>query len=39
MQGVVVRVSGGKRDALQEAIALLKTEVKEVPLNFTNFRA
>lgn len=28
-----------KRDALQEAIALLKTEVKEVPLNFTNFRA
>lgn len=39
IQGNIVRVSGAKRDALQEAIALLKTEVKEVPLNFTNFRA
>jgi len=39
IQGDIVRVSGAKRDALQEAIALLKTEVKEVPLNFTNFRA
>ena len=39
IQGDIVRVSGAKRDALQEAIALLKKEVKEVPLNFTNFRA
>ena len=37
IQGDIVRL--GRRDALQEAIALLKTEVKEVPLNFTNFRA
>ena len=39
IQGDIVRVSGSKRDALQEAIALLKKEVKEVPLSFTNFRA
>ena len=39
LNGDVVRVSGAKRDALQEAIALLKKEVKEVPLVFTNFRA
>lgn len=39
IQGDIVRVSGAKRDALQEAIALLKKEVKEVPLSFTNFRA
>ena len=39
IQGDIVRVSGAKRDALQEAIALLKKEVKAVPLSFTNFRA
>ena len=39
IQGDIVRVSGAKRDSLQEAIALLKKEVKEVPLSFTNFRA
>ncbi|MBP3437866.1 MAG: YajQ family cyclic di-GMP-binding protein [Sutterella sp.] len=39
IQGDIVRVSGAKRDALQEAIALLKKEVKDVPLSFTNFRA
>lgn len=39
LNGDIVRVSGAKRDALQEAIALLKKEVKEVPLVFTNFRA
>ncbi len=39
LNGDVVRVSGAKRDALQEAIALLKKEVKDVPLVFTNFRA
>ena len=39
IQGDIVRVSGAKRDALQEAIALLRKEVKDVPLSFTNFRA
>ena len=39
LNGDVVRVSGAKRDAPQEAIALLKKEVKDVPLVFTNFRA
>ena len=39
IQGDIVRVSGAKRDALQEAIALLLKEVKDVPLSFTNFRA
>ena len=39
IQGDFVRVSGAKRDALQEAIALLRKEVKDVPLSFTNFRA
>ncbi|MBN9425636.1 MAG: YajQ family cyclic di-GMP-binding protein [Burkholderiales bacterium] len=38
IQGDAVRVSGGKRDDLQAAIALLKKEVTDVPLNFTNFR-
>ena len=38
IQGDSVRVSGGKRDDLQAAIALLKAEVKDVPLSFTNFR-
>lgn len=38
IQGDVVRVSGAKRDDLQGAIALLKREVTDVPLSFTNFR-
>jgi len=38
IQGDVVRVSGGKRDELQAAIALLRAEVKDHPLSFTNFR-
>ncbi len=38
IQGDVVRVSGAKRDDLQQAIALLKKEVADVPLSFTNFR-
>ncbi len=33
-----VRVAGTKRDDLQEAIALLKNEVKDEPLEFNNFR-
>ncbi|MGE0356808.1 MAG: YajQ family cyclic di-GMP-binding protein [Burkholderiales bacterium] len=38
IQGEVVRVSGAKRDTLQEAIALLRAGVTEVPLSFRNFR-
>jgi uncharacterized protein YajQ (UPF0234 family) len=38
IQGDVVRVQGAKRDALQGAIALLRAEVKDVPLGFENFR-
>ncbi|TMH00939.1 MAG: DUF520 family protein, partial [Betaproteobacteria bacterium] len=38
IQGDVVRVSGTKRDDLQVAIALLKREVTDLPLSFTNFR-
>ncbi|MFN4004671.1 MAG: YajQ family cyclic di-GMP-binding protein [Hylemonella sp.] len=33
-----VRVSGAKRDDLQAAIALLRKEVADVPLDFNNFR-
>jgi cyclic-di-GMP-binding protein len=38
IQGEVVRVTGGKRDDLQAVIALCKTKVDEVPLQFENFR-
>jgi uncharacterized protein YajQ (UPF0234 family) len=38
IQGDAVRVSGAKKDALQETIALLRREVTEVPLTFENFR-
>jgi uncharacterized protein YajQ (UPF0234 family) len=38
IQGDMVRISGGKRDDLQAAIALVKAEVKDAPLSFTNFR-
>jgi uncharacterized protein YajQ (UPF0234 family) len=38
IQGDVVRVSGAKRDDLQAAIALLRKEVADLPLSFTNFR-
>ena len=38
IQGDSVRVTGAKRDDLQGAIALLKTEITEVPLEFNNFR-
>ncbi|MDZ4786147.1 MAG: YajQ family cyclic di-GMP-binding protein [bacterium] len=33
-----VRVTGKKRDDLQEVIAHLKSEVKDIDLQFTNFR-
>ncbi len=38
IQGDEVRVTGKKRDDLQEAIALLKALKIEQPLQFTNFR-
>ena len=38
IQGDTVRVSGAKRDDLQAAIALIRKEVADQPLSFTNFR-
>jgi uncharacterized protein YajQ (UPF0234 family) len=38
IQGDTVRVTGGKRDDLQGAIALLRKEIVDVPLSFSNFR-
>ncbi|MFA7504761.1 MAG: YajQ family cyclic di-GMP-binding protein [Burkholderiaceae bacterium] len=38
IQGDSVRVTGAKRDALQEVIALLREKVDELPLSFENFR-
>ncbi len=38
IQGDSVRVTGGKRDDLQTAIALLKKEISDAPLTFNNFR-
>lgn len=38
IQGDSVRVSGAKRDTLQECIALLRKVITEAPLQFQNFR-
>lgn len=38
IQGDAVRVSGAKKDLLQEAIQLVRKSVTEIPLQFTNFR-
>jgi uncharacterized protein YajQ (UPF0234 family) len=38
IQGDAVRVSGAKRDELQEAIALVKKQVTDYPVQFGNFR-
>lgn len=38
IQGDLVRVSGAKRDDLQAAIALIRKEMDDWPLSFTNFR-
>mgnify|MGYP001094274435 CR=1 FL=1 len=38
IQGDTVRVSGAKRDTLQEAIQLVKKSVTDFPLQFQNFR-
>jgi len=37
-QGEQVRVTGKKRDDLQETMALLKSSDLELPLQFENFR-
>ncbi len=38
IQGAAVRVSGAKKDDLQAAIQLVRSSVKEIPLQFGNFR-
>ena len=38
IQGDTVRVTGAKRDDLQAAMAMLKAEIKDLPLGFENFR-
>lgn len=38
IQGEIVRISGAKRDDLQEVIQQLKKDVTELPLQFINFR-
>lgn len=38
IQGDVVRVSGAKKDLLQDAIALIRKSITEFPLQFKNFR-
>ena len=38
IQGDAVRVSGAKRDLLQEAIALVKKSITDFPLQYQNFR-
>lgn len=38
-QGDAVRVTGAKRDELQSAMALLRTELPDLPLSFDNFRS
>ncbi|MFM9972003.1 MAG: YajQ family cyclic di-GMP-binding protein [Burkholderiales bacterium] len=38
IQGPAVRISGAKRDDLQAAIQLVRDSIKEIPLQFGNFR-
>ncbi|HEY9446739.1 MAG TPA: YajQ family cyclic di-GMP-binding protein [Burkholderiales bacterium] len=38
IQGDAVRVSGAKKDLLQEAIALVRKSIADFPLQFKNFR-
>lgn len=38
IQGDAVRVNGAKRDDLQAAIAVVRKEMSELPLAFSNFR-
>jgi cyclic-di-GMP-binding protein len=38
IQGDAVRIQGAKRDDLQAAMALLRKDIKDLPLEFNNFR-
>ncbi len=38
IQGDVVRISGAKKDLLQETIALVRKSIADFPLQFKNFR-
>ncbi len=38
IQGDSVRVTGGKRDDLQAAMTLIRSEIPDLPLTFNNFR-
>jgi uncharacterized protein YajQ (UPF0234 family) len=38
IQGDAVRISGAKRDILQDTIAAVRTEVQDFPLQYQNFR-
>jgi len=38
IQGDVLRVSGAKKDLLQDAIALVRKSITDFPLQFKNFR-
>jgi cyclic-di-GMP-binding protein len=38
IQGDSVRVTGAKRDDLQAAMALIRSEIPDLPLTFNNFR-
>ena len=38
IQGEAVRITGAKRDDLQAAMALIRAEIKDLPLSFDNFR-
>ena len=38
IQGDTVRVTGTKRDELQAAMALIRSDIAEAPLSFDNFR-
>ncbi len=38
IQGDAVRVTGAKRDDLQAAMSMLRQEIKDLPLEFNNFR-
>jgi uncharacterized protein YajQ (UPF0234 family) len=38
IQGESVRITGAKRDDLQAAMAMLRKDVPDMPLEFNNFR-
>lgn len=38
IQGEAVRVTGAKRDVLQDTIALIRKEITDFPLQYQNFR-